>query len=79
MNLLTPAQIASRDYSRDRVKVVPRGSSSPHVAPRNEPMFSVGSHVAESDSYTALEHLAKAANVCAQQKPNLPLEKNAWL
>ena len=32
--LLTPAQIASQDNSRDRVKVVPRSSSSPHVSKR---------------------------------------------
>ena len=32
-NLLTPDQIASQDYSRDRAKVVPRGIASPPIAP----------------------------------------------
>ena len=41
-NLLTPAHIPSQNYSQDRVKVVPRGSSSTHVTPRFDPMFSVG-------------------------------------
>ena len=74
-NLLTTAQIASQYYSRDRVKVVPRGSSSPHESPTFDPMFSVGSKVSESELYRALEDLAKAANAWAQQKRNLPLEK----
>ena len=38
-NLLTPDQIASQDYSRDRAKMVPRGSASPPIAPRFKPCF----------------------------------------
>ena len=36
-NLLTPDQIASNDYSRDRAKVVPRCSTSPTLPPRFKP------------------------------------------
>ena len=59
-NLLTPNQIASQDYSRDRAKVVPRGSASPPIAPRFKPMFSLEGNVAESEPYKALADLARA-------------------
>ena len=77
--LLTPAQIASQDSSRDRVKVVPRGSSSSHVSPRFDLMFSVGSKVSESEPYKILDDLAKGANAWALQKRNLPLEKECLI
>ena len=48
-NLVTPDQIASQDYSRDRAKVVPRGSASPPIAKRFKPMFSLEGNVAESE------------------------------
>ena len=71
-NLLTPDQIASQDYSRDRAKVVPRGSASPQIAPRFNPMFSLEGNVAESEPYKALADLARAANKWTQYKRNLP-------
>ena len=71
-NLLTPDQIASQDYSRDRVKVVPRGSLSPQITPRFNPMFSLEGNIAESEPYKALADLARAANNWTQQKRNLP-------
>ena len=71
-NLLTPDQIASQDYSRDRVKVVPRGSLSPQIAPRFNPMFSLEGNIAESEPYKALADLARAANNWTQHKRNLP-------
>ena len=40
-NLLTPESIASQDYSRDRAKVLPRGSASPQIAPLFNPMFAL--------------------------------------
>ena len=61
-NLLTPDQIASQDYSRDRAKVVPRGSASPTINPRFKPMFSLEDNIAESEPYKALTELARAAN-----------------
>ena len=39
-------------------------------------MFTVGSTLAHSESYRALEVSAKAAIVWTQQKQNLPLEKS---
>ena len=71
-NLLTPDQIASQDYSRDRVKVVPRGSLSPQITPRFNPMFSLEGNIAESEPYKALADIARAANNWTQQKRNLP-------
>ena len=71
-NLLTPDQIASQDYSRDRAKVVPRGSNSPQIAPRFNPMFSLEGNVAESEPYKALADLARAANKWTQYMRNLP-------
>ena len=71
-NLLTPDQIASQDYSRDRAKVVPRGSASPQIAPRFNPMFSLEGNVAESEPYKALADLARAAKKWTQFKRNLP-------
>ena len=52
--LLTPGQIASQDYSRDRAKVVSRGSTCPTVARRFKPLFSLDGNVADSESYEAL-------------------------
>ena len=71
-NLLTPDQIASQDYSRDRAKIVPRGSASPQIAPRFNPMFSLEGNNAESEPYKALADLARAANKWTQYKRNLP-------
>ena len=71
-NLLTPDQIASQDYSRDRAKVVPRGSASPTINPRFKPMFSLEDHIAESEPYKALAELARAENKWKQYKRNLP-------
>ena len=48
-NLLTPDQIASQDYSRDRAKVVPCVSTSPTVPPRFKPLFSLDGNVADSE------------------------------
>ena len=39
-NLLTPHQIAIRDYGRDRAKLVLRGSTSPFINPRFRPITS---------------------------------------
>ena len=78
MNLLTLVQTASKDYSQDRAEVVLRGSSRSHESPKFDPMFLVGSKVAESEPYKALEEFAKATNVCAQQKRNLALVKGLW-
>ena len=61
-NLLAPDHIASQDYSRDRAKVVPRGSSSPTVPPRFKPFFSLDGNVADSEPYKALAELVRAAN-----------------
>ena len=71
-NLLTPDQIASQDYSRDRAKVVPRGSTSPAVRPRFKPLFSLDGNVTDSESYKTLAELARAANRWSQLKRNLP-------
>ena len=71
-NLLTPDQNVSQDYSRDRAKVVPRGSNSPQIAPRFNPMFSLQGNVAEKEPYKALADLAWAANKWTQNKRNLP-------
>ena len=71
-NLLTPDQITGQDYSRDRAKVVPRGSASPPMAPRFKPMFSLQGNVAESEPYKALADLARAANKWTQYKRNFP-------
>ena len=71
-NLLTPDQIASQDYSRDRAEVVPRGSTSPTVGPRFKPLFSLDGNVADSETYKALAKLERAANKCLQFKRNLP-------
>ena len=71
-NLLTPDQIASNDYSRDRAKVVPRGSSSPTLPTRFKPLFSLDGNVADSEPYKALADLARAANKWSQFKRNLP-------
>ena len=68
-NFLTPDQIASQDYSRDRAKVVPRGCASPSIAPRFKPMFFlevIEGNVAESEPYKALAELARAANKWTQ-------------
>ena len=70
-NLLKPDQIASQVYSRDRAKVVPRGSASPQIDPRFNPMFSLEGNVAESEPYKALADLARAANKWTQYKRNL--------
>ena len=67
-NLLTPDQIASQDYSRDRAKVVSRGSTSPTVGPRFKPLFSLDGNVADSETYKALAKLARAANKWSQFK-----------
>ena len=77
-NLLTPDQIASQDYIRDRAKVVPRGSASPTITPRFKPMFALERNVADSEPYKALADLARAANVWTQFKRNL-LADNAKL
>ena len=71
-NLLIPNQIASQDYSRDRSKVVPRGSTSPTVPPGFKPLFSLDGNVADSEPYKALAELARAANKWSQFKRNLP-------
>ena len=71
-NLLTPDQIASNDYSRDRAKVVPRGSSSPTIPTRFKPLFSLDGNVADSEPYKALANLARAANRWSQFRRNLP-------
>ena len=71
-NLLTPDQIASQDYSRDRAKVVPRGSASPTITHRFKPMFSLEGNVAESEPYKVLAELARVANKWTQYKRNLP-------
>ena len=70
--LLTPDQIASQEYSRDRAKFVPRASSSPPITPRFKPMFSLEGSVAESEPYKALAELARAANKWTQYRRNLP-------
>ena len=70
--LLTPDQIDSQDYSRDRAKVVPRGSTSPTVPHRFKPLFSLDGNVADSEPYKALAELARAANTWSQFKRNLP-------
>ena len=67
-NLLTSNQIASQDYSRDRAKVVPRGSTSPTVPPGFKPLFSLDGNVADSEPYKALAELARAANKWSQFK-----------
>ena len=61
-NLHTPDQIASNDYSRDRAKVVPRGSSSPTLPTRFKPLFSLDGNVADTEPYKALADPARAAN-----------------
>ena len=71
-NLLTPDQIASQDYGRDRAMVVPRGSLSPQIAPRFNPMFSLEGNIAESEPYKELADLTRAANNWTQHKRNLP-------
>ena len=71
-NLLTPDQIASNDYSRDRAKVVPRGSSSPTIPTRFKPLFSLDGNVADREPYKALADLARAANKWSQFRRNLP-------
>ena len=71
-NLLTPDQIASNDYSRDRAKVVPRGSSSPTIPTRFKPLFLLNGNVADSEPYKALAYLARAANKWSQFRRNLP-------
>ena len=71
-NLLTPDQIASNDYNRDRAKVVPRGSSSPTLPTRFKPLFSLDRNVADSEPYKALADLARAANRWSQFRRNLP-------
>ena len=72
-NLLTPEQRSSQDYSRDRAKVVPRGSShSPEIPLKFKPLFGVGERIADSQPYKALENLAKAANTWKQWKRNVP-------
>ena len=53
-NLLTPDQIASQDYGRNRAKIVPRGSTSHTVAPRFKPLFSLDENVADSEPYKEL-------------------------
>ena len=71
-NLLTQDQIASNDYSRDRAKVVPRGSSSSTLPTRFKPLFSLDGNVADSEPYKALADLARAANRWSQFRRNLP-------
>ena len=71
-NLLTPDQIDSNDYSRDRAKVVPRGSSSPTLPTRFKPLFSLDGNVADTEPYKALADPARAANKWPQFKRNLP-------
>ena len=71
-NLLTPDQIASQDYSRDRAKIVPRGSTSPTVPPRFEPPFSLDGNVAVSEPYKALAELTRAVKKWSHFKRNLP-------
>ena len=71
-NLLTPDQIASNDYNRDRAKVVPRGSSSPTLPTRFKPLFLLDGNVADSEPYKALADLARSANKWSQFKRNLP-------
>ena len=71
-NLLTPDQITSNDYSWDRAKVVPRGSSSPTLPTRFKPLFSLDGNVADSEPYKALADLARAANKWSQFRRNLP-------
>ena len=71
-NLLTPDQIVSQAYSRDRAKIVPRGSTSPTDPPRYKPLFSLDGNVADSDPYKVLADLARAANTWSQFKRNLP-------
>ena len=73
-NLLTPDQIANEDCSRDRAKVVPRGSASPTITPRFQPMFFLDSNVADSDPYKALAEFARAANKRSQYNRNLPAD-----
>ena len=71
-NLLTPEQWSSQDYSRDRAKVVPRGAShSPDIPFKFKPLFGVGNRIADSQTYKALENLAKAANTWSQLKRNV--------
>ena len=66
-NLLTPEQRSSQDYSRDRAKVVPRGTShSPEIPYNFKPLFGVGERIADSQPYKAVENLAKAANTWKQ-------------
>ena len=62
LNLVTPDQIASNDYSRDRAKVGHHCSSSPTLPTRFKPLFSLDGNVADSEPYKALADLARAAN-----------------
>ena len=71
-NLLTPDQIARDDYSRDRAKIVPRGSSSPTLPTRFKPLFSLDGNVADSEPYKALADLARAAHKWSQFRRYLP-------
>ena len=71
-NHLRPEQRSSQDYSRDRAKVVPRGvSHSQDIKFKFKPLFGVGSRIADSQLYKALENLAKAANTWTQLKRNV--------
>ena len=60
------------EYSRDRAKVVPRGSSSPTIPTRFKPLFSLDGNVADSEPYKALADLARVANKWSQFRRNLP-------
>ena len=51
---------------------MPRGKTSPPIAPQFKPMFSLEVNVAESEPYKALAELARAANKWTQFKRNLP-------
>ena len=69
---LTPEQRSSQDYSRYRAKVVPRGvSHSQNITFKFKPLFGVGSRIADSQLYKALENLARAANTWTQLKRNV--------
>ena len=61
------------DYSRDRVKVVKRGSLSPDLALSFKKMVP-GQKIADTQQYEAIEDLALAANRWSKMKPNISVE-----
>ena len=69
---LRRTRLQARTTGGIALKVVPRSSASPPIAPRFRPMFSLEVYVAESEPYKALAELARAANKWTQYKRNFP-------